>query len=32
MTFETSGQKVNVALAPFYQVSGERYSLYWKVS
>jgi DUF1680 family protein len=32
MTFATSGQKVNVAMEPFYKVSDERYSLYWKVS
>jgi DUF1680 family protein len=32
MKFETSGQKANVSLEPFYKVSGERYSLYWKVS
>jgi len=31
MKFETSGQKANVSLEPFYKVSGERYSLYWKV-
>jgi DUF1680 family protein len=32
LTFETSGQKVDVAMQPFYRVRGERYSLYWKVS
>jgi len=32
LTFETSGQKKDVALEPFYKVSGERYSLYWRVT
>jgi len=32
MTFQTTGQKVDVALAPFYQVDRERYSMYWKVT
>jgi DUF1680 family protein len=32
MTFRTTGQKVDVAMEPFYKVNGERYSLYWKVA
>ena len=32
LTFETSGQNKNVALEPFYKVSGERYSLYWRMT
>ncbi len=32
MTFQTTGQKVDVSLAPFYQVNRDRYSLYWRVS
>jgi DUF1680 family protein len=31
LSFRTSGQKVDVAMEPFYTVSGERYSLYWKM-
>jgi len=32
LTFQTSGQKADVKLEPFYKVTGEKYSLYWKVS
>jgi len=32
MTFETTGQSVNVALEPFYKVNGQRYSFCWNVS
>ena len=32
MSFQTTGQAENVELAPFYKVSRERYSLYWKVT
>lgn len=31
-TFQTTGQKTNVTLAPFYQLNQERYSLYWKIT
>jgi DUF1680 family protein len=31
MTFQTTGQKTNVALQPFYTVNDDRYSLYWRV-
>ena len=32
MTFQTTGQRVDVSLRPFYQVNRERYSLYWRVT
>jgi DUF1680 family protein len=32
LNFQTTGQTVDVALAPFYQVNRERYSVYWKVT
>ncbi len=31
-TFQTAGQKVNVTLAPFYEINHQRYSLYWKIT
>ncbi len=31
-TFQTTGQKVNVTLAPFYEINHQRYSLYWKIT
>ena len=32
LTFVTSGQRTDVTLAPFYRVSGQRYSIYWNVT
>jgi uncharacterized protein len=31
LSFQTSAQKVDVTMEPFYQLTGERYSLYWQV-
>jgi hypothetical protein len=31
MAFQTSGQKTNVVLEPFFRLANERYSLYWNV-
>jgi len=32
LTFRTTGQAADVTLAPFYKVSGQRYSIYWNVT
>ncbi len=32
MSFQTTGQAVNVAFEPFYKIIRDRYSLYWKVT
>jgi DUF1680 family protein len=32
LTFRTEGQATNVTLAPFYRVSGQRYSVYWRIT
>jgi hypothetical protein len=32
MTFQTSGQKMDVSMQPFFRLNDERYSLYWRVT
>ena len=32
LAFQTVGQQTGFALTPFYRVSGQRYSVYWKFS
>jgi DUF1680 family protein len=32
LTFRTEGQATNVTLAPFYRMSGQRYSIYWRIT